>query len=78
MNAANVERKLIRLVGADIAFTGKKELATFDVVKFEVEDDERIDDIDVKVNIILRRRIAQHLLGIYLPSSFIMAISQVN
>ena len=40
--------------------------------------EEENTDIDVKVNVILKRQISQHLMGIYLPSIFIMVIAQVK
>ena len=77
LNAGNEERNLVKLVGDKVEFTGNKKLATFDVLKAELDSENKAGDIDVKVNVILKRQISQHLLGIYLPSLFIMAIAQV-
>ena len=74
LNVGNEEKKLIKLVGVKVDFIGNQKLATFDVRRFELED----DNVDVKVNIILKRQISQQLLGIYLPSLFIMVIAQVR
>ena len=44
----------------------------------QLETDAVSTDVDVKVNIYLKRQIYQHILGIYLPSLFIMAITMVS
>ena len=77
LNTGNEERNLIRLVGENVDFIGNRELATFDVIRWELETGGTSSPIDVKMNIILKRKISQHLLGIYLPSIFIMVIAQV-
>ena len=68
---------MIKLVGGKVDYIGNQKLSTFDVIRSELEDEDITDDVDVKVNIILKRQISQHLLGIYLPSLFIMIIAQV-
>ena len=73
----NKERNLIKLVGIIVEFSGNKKLSTFDVIRSELEENLLTDDIDLKVNIVLKRQVSQHLLGIYLPSLFIMVIAQV-
>ena len=78
LKAGNELRNFIKLVGESVEYTGDRELATFNVVRWEIETDEESTDIDVKVNIVLKRQITQHLLGIYLPSIFIMIIAQVR
>ena len=78
LKAGTEVRNSIQLVGETVNFTGDRELATFNVIGWELETDEVSSDIDVKVNIVLKRQIAQHLLGIYLPSIFIMIIAQVR
>ena len=76
-NTGKKERNLIELVGIKVEFSGNKKLSTFDVIRSELEENLLTDDIDLKVNIILKRQVSQHLLGIYLPSLFIMIIAQV-
>ena len=76
--AGNKVRNFIKLVGETIEFTGPRKLATFHVIKWSFETEAKISDVDVKVNIFLQRQVSQHLLGIYLPSLFIMAIAQVH
>ena len=76
-NSGKKERNLIELVGIKVEFSGNKKLSTFDVIRSELEENLLTDDIDLKVNIILKRQVSQHLLGIYLPSLFIMIIAQV-
>ena len=78
LKAGNKVRNFIELVGEAVDFTGNAELATFSVVGWELETDEESSNIDVKVNIILKRQISPHLLGIYLPSIFITIIAQVR
>ena len=78
LKAGNEVRNFIKLVGESVEYTGDRELATFNVVRWEIETDEESTDIDVTVNIVLKRQITQHLLGIYLPSIFIMIIAQVR
>ena len=78
LTAGNKVRNFIELVGESLEFTGKTKLATFDVVKWNLETLAISSEIDVKVNIFLKRQIAQHFLGIYLPSVFIMTIAQVG
>ena len=68
---------MIKLVGENVDFTGNQELATFDVIRWELEAGGVNSPIDVKINVILKRQISHHLLGIYLPSIFIMVIAQV-
>ena len=76
-NAGNEERSLIKLVGAHVAFNGRSKLSTFDVIGVELENED-VDDFDVNVKITLKRQISQHLLSMYLPSLFIMAVAQVT
>ena len=71
----NKERNLVELIGDHVEFSGNRKLSTFDVIKSELEEKVVSDVIDVKVNIILKRQVSQHLLGIYLPSLFIMAVA---
>ena len=73
LKAGNKVRNFIKLVGS-VHFKGPKELATFDVIEWNLET----DHVDAKVTIFLKRQISQHLFGIYLPSLFIMAIAQVK
>ena len=77
-NIKKREKHLINLVGSHVEFIGNQKLSTFNVIRSELEENDIADDIDVKVNIILKRQISQHLLSIYLPSLFIMVIAQVN
>ena len=76
-NIGNKESNLIELVGAKVEFSGNKKLSTFDVIRPNVEEKLVADNIDLKVNIVLKRQVSQHILGIYLPSLFIMIIAQV-
>ena len=68
---------MIDLIGDNVDFIGNQKLSTFDVIRFELEDKDITKEIDVKVNIILKRQISQHLLSIFLPSLSIMVIAQV-
>ena len=68
---------MIKLVGDKVEFIGNQKLSTFNVIEYEFEDDDAADGVDVKVNIKLKRQIAQQLLTIYLPSTFIVVIAQV-
>jgi len=77
-NVGNKERHFIDLIGKNVDFIGNQKLSTFDLIRFELEDKDITKDIDVKVNIILKRQISQHLLSIYLPSLFIMVIAQAT
>ena len=77
LKAGNEVRNFIELVGEAVEFTGKEELATFDVLGCQLEV-EKEEEIDVKINIILKRQVSQHILGIYLPSLFIMIVAQVK
>ena len=77
LSAGNKVRNFIRLVGKSLEFTGKKKLATFNVINWTMETDSSTSEVDVKVNIYFKRRLAQHFLGIYLPSIFIMSVAQV-
>ena len=69
---------MVELIGGNVEFSGNRKLSTFDVIKSELEEKDNAGVIDVKVNIILKRQVSQHLLGIYLPSLFIMVIAQVS
>ena len=63
----------IKLVGDSMEFSGDRQLATFDVVKLELE---AVDE-GVMVKIFVKRQISQYLFGIYVPSLFIMIAAQV-
>ena len=69
---------MVELIGGNVEFSGNRKLSTFDVIKSEPEEKDNAGVIDVKVNIILKRQVSQHLLGIYFPSLFIMFIAQVS
>ena len=77
LNVGSKERFLIELVGDNVDFIGNQKLSTFDVIRSELEHNDTSDDVDLKVNIKLKRQISQHLLTIYLPSAFIIVIAQV-
>ena len=78
LNAGSEVSNLISLVGENVEFVGKTDLATFYVKHWEMKTDESKKKNEVKVNIILKRKISQHLLRIYIPSLFIMIIAQVT
>ena len=78
LTAGNKVRHFIRLVGKSLDFTGDTKLATFHVINWTLETDSSSSEVDVKVNIYFKRRLAQHFLGIYLPSIFIMTVAQVK
>ena len=78
LTTGNEVQNLITLVGENVDFIGNKELATFDVIGWELETKDNRSTSDVKVKITLKRQISQHLLGIFLPSIFIMVIAQVK
>ena len=69
LNVGNEERFLIELVGDNVDFIGNLKLSTFDFIRSYLEHNDTNDDVDLKVNIKLKRQISQHLLTIYLPSS---------
>ena len=69
---------MVELIGDIVEFSGNRKLSTFDVIKSELEEKDNAGVIDVKVNIILKRQVSQHLISIYLPSLFIMVIAQVS
>ena len=69
---------MVELIGDNVEFSGNRKLSTFDVIKSELEERDIADVIDVKVNILLKRQVSQHLISIYLPSLFIMAVAQVS
>ena len=77
LNVGNEERYLVELIGDNVDYIGNQRLSTFDVIECELENDDTADDVDVKVNVKLKRQISQHLLTTYLPSSFIIVIAQV-
>ena len=77
LNVGNEEIFLIELVGDNVDFIGNQKLSTFDVIRSDLEHNNTSDNVDLKVNIKLKRQISQHLLTIYLPSSFIIVIAQV-
>ena len=76
--AGNTVRNFISLYGDSLTFTGKTILATFDVIGCEFESNSGNMDLDLKVNIVLKRQIGQTLLTIFLPSIFIMIVAQVG
>ena len=68
------EKNFIKFRGESVHFTGEKELLTFDVVHTEF----KTTDNKIEVRIHLKRQIAQYVLGIYVPSLFIMVAAQVG
>ena len=78
LKAGNKIRNFIYLVPEDFSFVGDDVLATFYVDDFWIEMDSSSSDVDVRVKIVLKRRLSQHLLGIYLPSLCIIIIAQVQ
>ena len=56
---------------------GEKFLLTFYVKDSWVEMDSSTSDVDIRVKIVLKRRLSQHFLGIFLPSLCIIIIAQV-
>ena len=78
LKAGNKVSNFIQLVPKHLDFIGSKKLATFRAKEWTFETATSSDDgFDIRVKILLKRRIKQHLLGIYLPSLFIMIIAQV-
>ena len=79
LKAGNKVGNFVQLVPEDLEYVGAKRLATFRVnqVTFETASSES-EGFDIRVKIVLKRRIKQHLIGIYLPSLFIMTIAQVR
>ena len=78
LTAGSKVRNFIELVGESVAFRGPRSLATFKVVNWNLETEMINPDIDIKVNVKLKRQITNHLLEIYMPSLFIIAIAQVS
>ena len=66
---------MVELIGDNVEFSGNRKLSTFDVIKSELEEKDNAGVIDVKVNIILKRQVSQHLISIYIPSLFIMVVA---
>ena len=77
LKSGNKVRNFIQLVPKHLDYIGHKKLATFHVKDWTIEMDSSSNDVDIRVKLVLKRRIAQHLLGIYLPSLCIMIIAQV-
>ena len=77
LTAGNKVRNFIKLVGKSLDFTGNTKLATFHVINWTLVTDNSSSEVDVKINIFFKRRLAQYLIGIYFPSIFIMTVAQV-
>ena len=60
-----------------LKYTGQLQMAEFTILKLDMRKGLANKQYDVEVKIILKRRIAQHLLSTYLPSFCILCIAQV-
>ena len=65
----------VRLLALELSFSGEKSLPNFNVLRWNFET--LMEGRIVKASVELKRKVAQHLLGIYLPSLFLIIIAQV-
>ena len=78
LKAGNKIRNFITLMPETFNFVGKEILSTFIITDCWMEFDSSSSDVDIRVKIVLKRRLAQHMLGIFLPSLCIIIIAQVS
>ena len=68
----------VRFVPTLLKYNGPKQMAEFLILKLDIMNCSGGEDCDIKVEIVLRRRISQHLLSTYLPSFCILCVAQVT
>ena len=65
-------------MGAGAEYRGAARLATFSVLRAGLRSGLAEDPpVDVRVELILQRQVQPYLLGVFLPTLFIMIIAQV-
>ena len=74
----NKEDSFVEFVAKNLKYIGPPEMAEFTILKLNMQKISKEEEIDIEVEIILKRRIAQHLLSTYLPSACILCIAQVQ
>ena len=72
INAGYKTRNFVHLSKDSLTFSGEEELATFDIIECEFENGPFI-----KVKIVLKRRVSNFIIKVYIPSIFIMIAAQV-
>ena len=72
INAGYKTRNFVHLVKDSLTFSGEEELATFDIIECEFENGALIT-----VKIVLKRRVSNFIIKVYIPSIFIMIAAQV-
>ena len=73
----NKEDSFVEFVAKNLKYIGPPEMAEFTILKLNMRKPSKEEEVDIEVEIILKRRIAQHLLSTYLPSACILCIAQV-
>ena len=76
MKRPNKVEKFVKLLPHKLYFSGSTKMAEFSVIQWDIiaEDDNK--EFDIKVDIILKRRVSQHILSTFLPSLCILTIAQ--
>ena len=73
----NKVEKFVKFVPDKLGYSGPLKMAEFSVIAWTMTAETESKDVDIKVKIILKRRVSQHLLSTYLPSLCILTIAQV-
>ena len=78
MKRPNKVEKFVKLVPNKLNYSGPLKMAEFSVVDWDMIETNDDKEFDIKVEIILKRRVSQHILSTYLPSLCILTIAQVG
>ena len=70
--------KFVKLIPSKLDYSGPLSMAEFVIIKFDMLAETDSKEYDIQVRIIMKRRVAQHLLSTYLPSLCILIIAQVH
>ena len=68
----------VEFLPKQLKYTGPQLMAEFTIMKLDMKKTFGAEDFDIEVQIVMKRRITQHLLSTYLPSFCILCIAQVN
>ena len=70
-------KKFMDLIPSQLQYLGPVSIAEFFIIQTDMVSGETNDKFDIKVRIIMKRRVSQHLLSTYLPSLCILIVAQV-
>ena len=78
INANNKMKNFVQLTPSRLDYIGPTHLQNFEVLDWLAEIDTSESDVNIRIKIVLKRKVLQHLLSIYFPSLCIMVIAQVK